>query len=198
MKQGLYFQKTGNQEVAACVFADAMSYARRATEPEMIKQCKKVFSDLNLLNEKRFRSKWHGISKPRLFSFIGFAVPVLLWAIIVTLATNYDLQNKLNGAEREINRSAPKMLDAETRLDGAKAGPGKKFTYEYTLLLPKDEIDLVAWRKSAVPAIREKIIKSGELHTLFNDGVTLVCVYHTVDGASFDEIVVNPDEALHN
>lgn len=197
-KQGLYFHKTGNQELAACVFADAISYSHRAAESETLNQCKKVFSELNLLSKKRFRSKWHGISKPRFFSFVGFAAPVLAWAIIFTLAAHYDLENNLSEAEREVNRTAPKMLDAETRLDGAKAGPGKKFTYEYTLLSPNDEYDHVAWQKNVVPAIRERITKSRELRPFFKDGVTLVYAYHTGDGALIDEIVVTPEEALRN
>jgi hypothetical protein len=87
------------------------------------------------------------------------------------------------------------MLDEETRLDGAKAGPGRRFTYRYTLLSRKSEIDRSTWENTAAPAIRGRIKQARELRSLFEDGVTLVYRYDTLDGQFFDEIVVTPAEA---
>ena len=47
------------------------------------------------------------------------------------------VEEALVTAERQLNAMVPKMVDDSTRLDGAKAGPGKKFTYTYTLVSRK-------------------------------------------------------------
>jgi hypothetical protein len=172
-----------------------MSFAAKATDSEMGAQCTRVISDLNLLGKGRVRSKWNGISKPRLFSFLGFAAPVLLWTAFFWLVARADIDDRLSKAERDVNRASPKMLDEETRLDGAKAGPGRRFTYRYTLLSRKSEIDRSTWENTAAPAIRGRIKQARELRSLFEDGVTLVYRYDTLDGQFFDEIVVTPAEA---
>ena len=44
------------------------------------------------------------------------------------------LQQELTQAANGVNASTPRMIDNMTRLDGAQAGPGTLFTYEYTLI----------------------------------------------------------------
>ena len=106
------------------------------------------------------------------------------------------VEEALVTAERQLNAMVPKMVDDSTRLDGAKAGPGKKFTYTYTLVSRKaSEINSGEWKQKVVPVIRKNMRETPGLRTLFQVGTTVNYKYLGSDGALIDEIVMTPAEA---
>src|SRR4051794_3256231 len=50
-----------------------------------------------------------------------------------------SLKRRLAEIAGQANQAAPANVDANTRLDGARAGPGLKLTSMYTLLDPESE-----------------------------------------------------------
>ncbi|MEY4938591.1 MAG: hypothetical protein RIQ93_326 [Verrucomicrobiota bacterium] len=107
------------------------------------------------------------------------------------------VEEALAAAERQVNAMGPKMVDDTTRLDGAKAGPGKKFTYTYTLVsLKAADVDSGAWKQKVVPTIRKNMRDAQGMRYLFQVGTTVHYRYLGSDGAVIDEIVMTPAEAL--
>lgn len=103
----------------------------------------------------------------------------------------------LRQAEAQINSTAPKMLDQFTRVDGAKAGPGKRFMYLYTIInVNSDTVNLTAWRNQVAPALKQQIKKTRGVRTLFEAGVTVTYRYSGADGALIGEIIITPQEGL--
>ena len=60
-------------------------------------------------------------------------------------AARKELEEALSSIANEINRDCPKRLDEWTQIVGAVAGPGKKFTYKYTVSVPEGT-DIAAWK----------------------------------------------------
>lgn len=107
------------------------------------------------------------------------------------------IEAALHQAEAQINATVPKMVDAVTRLDGAKVGPGKRLVYIYTLIGHKAaDIDMALWRNQAAPEIRKNIKAAAGMRTLFELGTVVTYRYSGSDGVLVDEIVVTPGEVL--
>jgi hypothetical protein len=105
-------------------------------------------------------------------------------------------ERQLAEAARELNAQAPKMLDAGTRLDGGKAGPGNRFTYNYTLTqLRSTDINPAEWQRSVVPQLKTKM-KSGVLAPMFKRGTTVVYRHSGSDGVLVSEIEMSPTDGL--
>lgn len=108
-----------------------------------------------------------------------------------------ELKKGLAAAEGTVNAMAPMMLNPFTRLDGATVGPGKKFTYKYTLLKQKAaEVDVSKWRQSVVPMLKKDVRASKAMLPLFQQGVTVCYRYHGKDGVLIDEIAIDPSDVL--
>ena len=103
----------------------------------------------------------------------------------------------LRQAEVQINSTAPKMVDAETRLDGATAGPGRRLKYGYTVVRYKaSEIDMNSWRNQVAPDIKRNVRNAEGMRYLFEIGTTVTYRYSGSDGVFVDEIVVTPGEVI--
>ena len=120
---------------------------------------------------------------------------VLGCGILLAITTLASTEGDLDRVVREVNATAPKMVDDATRLDRASAGPGRRLTYELTLIsLKSQDIDRIAWKRDVVPTIRANMAKTKAMHTLLAAGVTVASRYTSSDGILVDEIVMRPDE----
>lgn len=96
------------------------------------------------------------------------------------------LQQELTQAANGVNASTPRMIDDITRLDGAQAGPGTLFTYDYTLtdihasLLPPASLDTLRRRLSA--DVRQTICRETALQPLLRSGAVIRFHYRDQDG----------------
>jgi len=120
---------------------------------------------------------------------------VLVCGILPAIITLARPDGDLDRVVHEINATAPKMVDEATRLNGASAGPGRRLTYDMTLIsLKSQDVDRVAWKRDAVPTIRANMAKTKAMHTLLAAGVTVTSRYSSSDGVLVDEIVMTPEE----
>ena len=96
------------------------------------------------------------------------------------------LQQELTQAANSVNATAPRMIDGDTRLDGAHAGPGSLFTYEYTLTnvraarLSAAALENLRWRLSA--HVRRAVCRGSALQPMLRTGTTVRFHYRDPDG----------------
>lgn len=104
------------------------------------------------------------------------------------------LQQELQQAANRVNASSPRMIDAMTRLDGAYAGPGSLFTYDYTLTdirassLAPTTLQTLRWRLSA--HVREAGCGNA-LKPMLRSGVSLRFHYRDEDGQELALVLVS-------
>jgi hypothetical protein len=79
------------------------------------------------------------------------------------------------------NADLPKMVDAETRLESTKAGPGPQFTYNYSLpALAEADIDLEVMLRHLHSQVKDETCKA--MRPVLKAGVTMHYVYRSKDG----------------
>lgn len=103
-----------------------------------------------------------------------------------THATAPILRQELTQAANGVNASVPRMIDNITRLDGARAGPGPLFTYEYTLtnmrVSPLAPSALAMLRRRLSAHVRRAVCRGNALQPMLLLGVTVRFDYHDRDG----------------
>lgn len=103
-----------------------------------------------------------------------------------------SIGNQLLNIANEVTRNAPQMVDSDTRLDGAVAGPGLRITYFYTL--PNIDSSQVApgvFNSTVVPTVEKSACSSGELKPFFDSGVSVMYDYRGKDGNRVGLVEVN-------
>lgn len=78
----------------------------------------------------------------------------------------------LQSVSAEVNQTLPKQVDQVTRLDRTLAGPGKNFSYRYTLLTDA-RIDFAVLDRNLTRAV----CRGNRLKALFDRGVTVHWLY---------------------
>ncbi len=97
-----------------------------------------------------------------------------------------NLQQELTQAADGVNASTPRMIDDMTRLDGAQAGPGTLFTYDYTLTnisasqLSPPSLRTLQQRLSA--DVRQTVCEGAALQPLLHMGAVIRFHYRDRDG----------------
>lgn len=105
------------------------------------------------------------------------------------------LQQELTQAANSVNARVPRMIDRITRLDGAHAGPGSLFTYEYTLTnmraaqLSPLTLQTLRWRLSA--HVRQAVCRGTALQPMLRTGTTVRFHYRDQDGRDFEMVSVS-------
>ena len=93
------------------------------------------------------------------------------------------LQRKLAAIAGQANGAAPAAVDPETRLDGAKAGPGLRLTTMYTLVNPASTgVDATNFDSKLAPHIREGGCSNPELQPVIDQGAVVVLEYRGLQG----------------
>lgn len=120
---------------------------------------------------------------------------VALWTLVVCLIAGVGkMSDSWNQAVvRGINANCPKMIDAETRMDGAVAGPDNLITIKQTAVaLNGSGFDRTAWRKTVVPKLRASALNAEFVQKLLKRGLSLRYRYTGRDGVLLDEITFVP------
>jgi hypothetical protein len=79
-------------------------------------------------------------------------------------STEETLAEGMKRAAEEINSRAPYMLDSETRLESATAGPGAQITYQHTLInYASEELDKSFLRENLRPAVVSGVCENREM-----------------------------------
>jgi hypothetical protein len=95
----------------------------------------------------------------------------------------------------DMNRKCPMRIDEWTRLDSTKAGPGKTFTYYYTLVSrTRDKVDAKSMEKQLKPLFVNNLKTNQSLEVIRKNRATMCYVYHDKNGQYILNIRVKPEE----
>ncbi len=104
------------------------------------------------------------------------------------------LKRRLAEIAGQANQAAPANIDANTRLDSAKAGPGLKLTSSYTLVNPEAEgINSSTFGTKLTPTVQKASCENPDLRPLINQGVLVVLEYRGLDGNPIGTVSINRD-----
>jgi hypothetical protein len=102
-------------------------------------------------------------------------------------------ESQLIQVASELNKNCPLLLDRDTRLDNAMGGPGKYFTYNYTLIHHvAADLNIVELKQSLIPALINFIRTSEDMQTFRKEKVTLKYNYKDKEGVFLFSITVGP------
>jgi len=105
-----------------------------------------------------------------------------------------SLKRRLSEIAGQANQAAPANIDANTRLDGARAGPGLKLTSMYTLLDPESEgINATTFETKLTPVVKKGSCENSELRPLIDHGVVVVLEYRGNDGKPIGTVNISRD-----
>jgi hypothetical protein len=102
------------------------------------------------------------------------------------------LQRKIAQIAGQANGAAPAVIDPNTRLDGAKAGPGLKLTVMYTLVNAESNgVNSATFEALLAPTIKENSCTNPDLRPVIDQGVVVVLEYRGKRGEPIGTVNVN-------
>ena len=139
--------------------------------------------------------KKHGRKHLLISGLAGIIIPLLLGVMAIAAFSKVRESSHamfLHQVAEEMNKSAPRMIDEITRLDGASIEHNNILVIKQTVLsLAADEIDRDLWMKNAVPVFRTAF-RNGPLVNSVKSGSTVIYRYHGKDGILIDELIYKP------
>ena len=110
------------------------------------------------------------------------------------LNSDRALERRLAEIAGQANQAAPANIDPNTRLDGAKAGPGLRLTSTYTLVNSESEgINSTTFAAKLTPVVKTASCKNPDLRPLIDQGVVVVLEYRGKDGNPIGTLSINRD-----
>jgi hypothetical protein len=103
-------------------------------------------------------------------------------------------EKQLQEAADSLNQNAPRMIDAQTRLDRVDVGAGLVFTYEYTLMnqrvaaLAPDNLE--RFQRQIQQRLNKLACEEHKLDGLLRLANAVKYVYHDRDGADVTTAVI--------
>jgi len=105
-----------------------------------------------------------------------------------------SLTRRLAEIAGQANQAAPAEVDSDTRLDGARAGPGLKLTSMYTLVNAESNgVNATTFEAKLAPAVKTASCDNTELRPLIDQGVVVVLEYRDKQGNRIGTISLNRD-----
>lgn len=102
------------------------------------------------------------------------------------------LQRRIAEIAGQANGAAPAAVDSDTRLDGARAGPGLRLTVMYTLVNAESKgVDSTTFAAKMTPTINENGCTNPDLRPLIDQGVVVVLEYRGLQGDRIGTVNVN-------
>ena len=102
------------------------------------------------------------------------------------------LQRRIAEIAGQGNAAAPAAIDPDTRLDGAKAGPGLRLTVMYTLVNAESNgVDSTTFEAKLTPTIKEGSCANPDLRPLIDQGVVVVLEYSGKQGNPIGTVTIN-------
>lgn len=90
-----------------------------------------------------------------------------------------------------INPRLPITIDPDTRWDSTVAGPGRRFTYHYTITTVRaSDINAINFNQNMTPHLRNNACKN--MPEFFQNGVAVAYSYRGNDGGHVTTIEINP------
>lgn len=106
--------------------------------------------------------------------------------IMTKLAEGFEL------AAKQINDSAPTMVDEETRMDRASVGPGALLTYHYTFPnYSSRDIESALIQTNVFPSVKRGVCSSKEMKPSLQYGGKYTYSYSGNDGVLIGEFTID-------
>ena len=105
------------------------------------------------------------------------------------------IEEKLTQASNSLNQRLPMTLDKQTRIESTFPGPGKKWTYLFTLVsIRSSDMTQQQLQDGLGENIKRGVCTSKEMLVFIKGGVQFVYRYRGSDGGVIGDIVVNPSD----
>lgn len=93
----------------------------------------------------------------------------------------------------QMNKQLPMALDRDTRWDTSQAGPGRRLTYNYTIVSARAaEIDSTFFYQAMSSHLRSSVCTKPDMQIFFKHGVTLSYSYRGSDGGYVGKVDISP------
>lgn len=105
-----------------------------------------------------------------------------------------SVEDMLQIASKDMNATLPLMVDKATQLDRVSAGPGKTYTYHFTLVAVTSSNVTQQQFNASTQRARAKafVCTNPDMSKFRQEGVVVVYSYRGKDGGLIDEIATNP------
>lgn len=125
-------------------------------------------------------------------SLIGRAVGDAAGKVIVDPKTTEITLQKMTD---QLNAKMPMRVDQDTRLDNLHAGPGVRFTYNYTILTATiKDIDRTYFVNHLETKLKAGVCSSPDMQVFFKNNVTVGYSYRASDGVFVAKIEITPKD----
>ena len=137
------------------------------------------------------------MSKP---AIIGIAILVLLVVglglyLFLGGGSHRNFDDTLLQSAIDMNKTLPMMVDKDTRLDATTAGPGRRFTYSYTLINhTAADLDASVLQNGLRPSLIANYRSLPQMKEFREANVELHYQYKDRNGAFVADIVVSPKD----
>ena len=112
-----------------------------------------------------------------------------------TLAGALLRDDSITEKVRELNSTAPKMIDQITRFDRAIAGPGQLITFEHTITtIRANQISVDSWAK-LIPKLKKQVFNAA-VRRFQERKITLRYRYLDVNGLLVGEMEISPTDPI--
>ena len=102
------------------------------------------------------------------------------------------LQRRVSEVAGQANGAAPAEIDPDTRLDGAKAGPGLRLAINYTLVNAEaNGVDSTTFETKLAPTIKTNGCTNPDLRPLIDQNVVVVLEYSGKQGNPIGTVHIN-------
>lgn len=104
-----------------------------------------------------------------------------------------DFEAALVRASNTVNKSLPVVVDKSTRLDNVTAGPGRRFTYNYTLVnTAARDFDRDYFLREMSRSLRKGVCTNDDMQIFLRNGVVIAYAYRLHDGQSVGRVEISP------
>lgn len=127
---------------------------------------------------------------------IGFIIGFTIVELVMnSLRSPASFDKQLMIIAEKLNKTCPFMVDRDTRLDNAIGGPGKNFTYNYTVVnYAAEEIDADQVKSNIYPAMLNDIKTNPDIEIFRKNEVTLIYKYKDKNGKFLFDIEISPED----
>ncbi len=110
-----------------------------------------------------------------------------------SVGQSMSVDDALLKAVDQVNKKLPMTVDRDTRWDSTEAGPGLRFTYNYTIVtVLAAEVDAVGFYQEISSRLRSSVCGSPDMQVFFKHGVTVSYSYRGNDGLHISKVDIAP------
>lgn len=114
---------------------------------------------------------------------------------VVSSSPRIDIDNVIRQASAEMNKTLPRMVDRDTRLDSTVAAPGRKLIYLYTLVsVTSTEVTQGQLHSALFETLKNGVCTAERGRFYMDNGANIVYMYRGSDGGIIGELVISPSD----